>query len=189
MKSWKGKREVLEGDVSAAVDSKRTLIVMRHAKSDWLLGTPDKDRPLGSRGRSDAVVAGRWLEAQDFACDLAIVSPALRTTQTWDLVSARLPSPPTVERPEELYGAHWSEMLELAQGIDDMHRVAVLVGHNPGCGMLASVLCGPESDPQGVSRLQAKYPTLGTSVFEFTGSWAQIEPGEGILRQFVAPRG
>ncbi len=173
----------------AEAESKRTLIVMRHAKSDWPMGTPDKERPLGKRGRSDAVEAGRWLEAQDFTCDLAIVSPALRTTQTWNLVAARLPEPPPVEGPEELYGAHWMEMLELAQGIDDVHRVAAIVGHNPGTGMLVPALSGPGSEPEAESMVQIRYPTLGTSVLEFTGSWGEIDTGEGILRQFVAPRG
>lgn len=175
--------------MSAVTDSKRTLIVMRHAKSDWPMGTPDKERPLGRRGRSDAAQAGRWLAEQDFVCDLAIVSPALRTTQTWNLVSGRLPASPPVERPEALYGAHWNQMLELAQGIDDVHRVAALVGHNPGTGMLVSALTGPGSDPQAESRVQIRYPTLGTAVLEFTGSWGQIDTGEGILRQFVVPRG
>lgn len=175
--------------MSAAVESKRTLLVMRHAKSDWPLGTPDKDRPLGARGRSDAVEAGRWLAAQDFTCDLAIVSPALRTTQTWNLVAGKLPEAPPIERPEALYGAPWSQMLELAQEIDDAHRVAVLVGHNPGTGMLVSALSGPGGDSEAESRIRIKYPTLGTAVLEFSGSWGQIETGEGILRQFVAPRG
>ena len=175
--------------MSAADESKRTLIVMRHAKSDWPMGTPDKERPLGKRGRSDAVKAGRWLAAQDFACDLAIVSPALRTTQTWNLVAGSLPEPPPVERPEELYGAYWMEMLELAQEIDDAHHVAVLVGHNPGPGMLVSALSGPGSDSEAESKIRTRYPTLGTSVLEFTGPWSQLEAGEGILRQFVAPRG
>jgi phosphohistidine phosphatase len=162
---------------------------MRHAKSDWPLGVPDKERPLGSRGRSDAVEGGRWLAAQDFTCDLALVSPALRTTQTWNLVSGKLPEAPPVERPEVLYGASWSEMLELAQEIDDVHRVAVLVGHNPASGMLASALTGPGSDSEAESRVRTRYPTLGTAVLEFSGDWGQIEAGEGILRQFVAPRG
>lgn len=168
---------------------KRTLVVMRHAKSDWPMGTPDRERPLGTRGRSDAVRAGHWLAEQDFACDLAVVSPALRTTQTWNLVAGGLANRPPVEQPEALYGARWSQMLELAREIDDVHQVAALVGHNPGTGMLVSALAGPESDPHAESMVQLRYPTLGTAVLEFSGSWSQIEAGEGILRQFVVPRG
>ena len=38
-----------------------TLVVIRHAKSDWDVDAPDKERPLAKRGRRQAPAAGRWL--------------------------------------------------------------------------------------------------------------------------------
>jgi phosphohistidine phosphatase len=39
-----------------------TLILTRHAKSDWgSPALPDYDRPLNDRGRRSAPVLGRWL--------------------------------------------------------------------------------------------------------------------------------
>jgi len=42
----------------------KRLIFMRHAKSDWALGLPDRDRPLNARGRRSAPVMGDWLRSQ-----------------------------------------------------------------------------------------------------------------------------
>ena len=67
-----------------------TLVVIRHAKSDWDVDAADRDRPLAKRGRRQAPPTGRWLAAQDLALDLAVVSPAARARQTWELVAAQL---------------------------------------------------------------------------------------------------
>jgi phosphohistidine phosphatase len=62
-----------------------TLIVLRHGKSDWSGGEPDHLRPLARRGRRQAPEAGRWLAHNVAAIDLAVVSPAERTRETWRL--------------------------------------------------------------------------------------------------------
>ncbi|WP_166788837.1 histidine phosphatase family protein [Cryobacterium sp. TMT4-31] len=70
--------------------SERTLIVLRHAKSDWSGGEADIDRTLNPRGQSQAPDAGSWLAENVPAIDLAIVSPATRARATWALASAEL---------------------------------------------------------------------------------------------------
>ena len=37
----------------------RTLLIVRHAKSDWEAGAPDHERPLNARGRREAPELGR----------------------------------------------------------------------------------------------------------------------------------
>ena len=39
------------------------LIVLRHGKSDWSGGEPDRERPLAKRGRRQVPEAGAWLAA------------------------------------------------------------------------------------------------------------------------------
>ena len=56
---------------------------MRHAKSDWPPGVPDRERPLTKRGRRDATAAGDWLQEQGYVPDRVVVSPAQRTRETW----------------------------------------------------------------------------------------------------------
>ena len=70
--------------------SERTLILLRHAKSDWSGEEPDIDRPLAKRGRRQAPDTGRWLARSIHGIDLAVVSPAVRTRKTWDLVCKEL---------------------------------------------------------------------------------------------------
>jgi len=46
---------------SRYVMPERTLILLRHAKSDWSGDETDVARPLAKRGRRQAPDAGRWL--------------------------------------------------------------------------------------------------------------------------------
>src|SRR6266508_2923118 len=70
--------------------SERTLLVLRHAKSDWPDGVPDAERPLAGRGRREAPLVGRWLRESGHIPDLVVCSPALRARQTWELVAGEL---------------------------------------------------------------------------------------------------
>ena len=62
--------------------TERTLILLRHAKSDWSGDEAGIARPLGKRGRRQAPAAGRWLAANVDRVDLAVVSPASRARGT-----------------------------------------------------------------------------------------------------------
>ena len=44
-------------------DGTRTLVLMRHAKSDYPDGVDDHERPLAARGIREAGLAGDWLRA------------------------------------------------------------------------------------------------------------------------------
>src|SRR5580658_6810616 len=81
----------------------RRLILFRHAKAEPRgPGEDDFDRPLNERGREDAAIIGRALADQGHRPDLALVSPARRTTETW--VNARDAFPAAaVELAPELY--------------------------------------------------------------------------------------
>ena len=85
--------------------TERTLILLRHAKSDWSGDEADIARPLAKRGRRQAPDAGRWLAANIDSIDLAVVSPASRARSTWDLVSARLDAPSGTRIDHRVYAA------------------------------------------------------------------------------------
>ncbi|TJW64040.1 MAG: histidine phosphatase family protein, partial [Mesorhizobium sp.] len=64
----------------------KQLLLLRHAKSSW--DDPDLidfDRPLSARGLKAAPLVGRELASQGWLPDLALVSPALRSRDTWRL--------------------------------------------------------------------------------------------------------
>ena len=61
----------------------KTLILVRHAKSSWDdSALPDKDRPLGDRGKRDAPKMGKRLAKRDVKPDLILSSPARRALTT-----------------------------------------------------------------------------------------------------------
>ena len=74
-----------------------TLILVRHAKSDWSGTEADIDRPLNDRGRQQAPLVGKWLNHHLPVIDRAVVSPAVRAQATWSLAAEELAvHPPAV---------------------------------------------------------------------------------------------
>lgn len=124
---------------------RRQLVLVRHAKAAQ--GSPDISRPLTDRGRADASEIGRWLRANDAVPDVAIVSPATRTMQTWESAASALGA--TTKR-HVLYDAKvWANSVanlvaaitdQIAQS-DDVTTIAV-VGHNPSIHALTVRLAG-----------------------------------------------
>ncbi len=124
------------------MDHERTLILLRHAKSDWSGDTSDIDRPLAERGRRQAPAAGRWLAANTHSIDLVVVSPATRAASTWGLVAAELDVPPPKRVDDRVYAASGDELLAIVCDLPEDAQTVVVVGHNPGLEDLVSILTG-----------------------------------------------
>src|SRR3954467_9521492 len=75
-------------------DEPRTLLLLRHAKSDYPTGVADHERPLAPRGEREARLAGDWLRAHAPAVDAVLCSSATRTRET--LVRTRIDAPVNV---------------------------------------------------------------------------------------------
>ena len=84
------------GDVMVT-DRYRTLLLLRHAKSDYPAGVADHERPLAPRGKREAALAGDWLRANVPAVDAVLCSTATRTRET--LARTRIDAPVTLRRP------------------------------------------------------------------------------------------
>ena len=72
----------------------KTLVLLRQAKSAWPDGVADHERPLAKRGRRDAPAVGRWLRDHELTPQVALVSSARRTVETFVLLAAELPVAP-----------------------------------------------------------------------------------------------
>jgi phosphohistidine phosphatase len=125
-----------------------TLVVVRHAKSDWSGSHADRDRPLAPRGRRQAAEAGRWLATHGPDLDLAVVSPAERARATWELVSGELAAPPPVRVAQAAYTFDGAALRELVAGVEA--ETFALVGHNPAVEELLELLTG-EARPMPTS--------------------------------------
>lgn len=163
----------------------RTLLLMRHAKSDYPAGVPDHDRPLAPRGERDADAAASWLAAAYPGVDEVAVSPARRAQQTWARVAARVQAG-TVREDARIYEDWGSNLRDVMAALSDDALVAMVVGHNPGIEEFALSL-GQGGDPTARGRMLAKYPTSGIAVLLVPGSWQR--PGAVELAMFAVPRG
>lgn len=133
-------------------DARRTVVVIRHAHAgnseggNFNAGNPnaggDHQRELDRRGRREATAAGQWLARTGPTLDLVLVSDAVRTRQTWELMSAELTDPPTAIIEPLLYNCSLGDLVD--QLAADRARVPVVavVGHNPAVSELAWFLAG-----------------------------------------------
>ena len=149
-----------------------TLILLRHGKSDWSGGEPDHLRPLARRGRRQVPEAGRWLADNVGAIDLAVVSPAERTRETWGLAAAELAVPPPVREDDRVYAGSARSLLGVLRELPGEVATVVLVGHNPGVEDLVASLTG-----RSVSM-----PTSALAVIDLSGPWSAAPNTAAELR-------
>ncbi|MDB5647483.1 histidine phosphatase family protein [Methylobacterium sp.] len=165
----------------------RRLILLRHAKSDRPAGVSDLDRPLNSRGKRTAPRVGEYLAAEGLRPDAVVVSPSLRTRQTWDAVQPALKGPEP-EIVQAIYEAPDSALLAVLRSTPDTAASLLMIGHNPGLQELALRLAG-SGDKTGRKRLTVEFPTAAVAVIDFEGeTWGSVAAGSGRLERFVAPR-
>ena len=154
-------------------------MILRHAKSAWPDGVPDRQRPLNDRGRRDAAATGRWLRENVGRLDVVVCSPAQRARQTWELVAAELADPPDPTFDEEVYGAHPDTLLTVVAELPEDAGTALLIGHNPAFQELVAVLSGQEREMK----------TSSLAVLAWSGGWTDGTPGAAALRDHATPRG
>ena len=136
------------------------LILLRHGKAEADASTgQDFDRALTGRGRRDVALVARELAGGGRAPDLALVSPAARARETWELAAPYFPNAQLQWAPM-LYHIDPQGILDLAMG--QAPRVVMVVGHNPGLGELAAFLAR-EAGHGGM----IGFPTSAAAVVDF----------------------
>lgn len=174
--------------MSAQQPARRTLILLRHAKSAWP-DVPDHDRPLAQRGQRDAPIMGRWLRAHGHLPDHVLCSSARRTRETWQLVWEQLGIDPPVTFDEQVYLATADTLLNLIHRAAPGHHTLLVVGHNPAIAELALRLTAHSAnDAATLGPMREKFPTAAVAILEFTGNRQHPRPGTARLTGFVTPR-
>ncbi|MEQ1953236.1 histidine phosphatase family protein [Mesorhizobium sp. CN2-181] len=167
----------------------KTLLLLRHAKSSWDdAGLADFDRPLAPRGLKATPRIARELVRRDWLPDAALVSTALRTRQTWDLVAAELPDPPKPDFRKDLYEASAEQVLTQIRDAGGRAKTLLVVGHNPGIEDFAGQLASLESEARTLSRLREKFPTAALARFVFAGEWQELRLGAARLTHMLRPK-
>ena len=158
----------------------RTLYLLRHAKSSWKdVSLADFERPLKGRGRDAAEQMGLFLASKKVKICALIVSPAVRTRQTIEIVlrHASLGAEPRFDR--RIYEASLATLVQIVSEIEDDKPSAMLVGHNPGMEEMLAFL----------TRETRQMPTCALARIGFDdASWKEVGRGMGKLEWFVTPK-
>ncbi len=167
----------------------RSLMLLRHAKTERDSPTGrDRDRRLDERGRHDATQMGLWLASlPDLKPDLILVSTAVRTRQTYDLLPGALRDCPAEHR-DDLYAAETGDLLSAVQLADDSKPHVLVIAHNPGLHELALAL-GADGNAAARRELEHHLPTSGFVAISFADdAWTDIGFRRGRLDLFMSPK-
>lgn len=143
------------------------LILLRHGEAEAGSETGgDFGRRLTARGREASAAVASALADVGLIPDLALVSAAVRTRETWAAMSGLLPGC-EVRFEEGLYLAEAPEMQRQVRSAGAA-GVILLVGHNPGLQELAEALMVEASGPSDtLSRIRSGFPTSAAVAFAF----------------------
>jgi phosphohistidine phosphatase len=159
----------------------KTLILCRHAKSDWPEHVADLDRPLKQRGVRDAQQLGKLLAEQEVQPEAFFCSPARRARQTAEIIAETLKFPEKIVIEPSIYHEGAERLLEQIRNLPHHLESAIFFGHNPTL----------EHVVQRLLRCAAPFymPTCAMVCFEtLAPTWAQLDTSNLHLRWMLIPR-
>ncbi len=159
----------------------KTLILLRHGKSDWDTDyDDDHERPLAERGRSAAALMGTLLARVNQAPQRVLCSSAVRACETVRLAVEAGGWSCSVTVVPEFYGASTDAVLARVATEDDAVDSLLLAGHEPVWSALAADLIGGG---------ELRFPTAAMARIDFeVDRWSRVRPATGSLVWFVIPR-
>lgn len=135
-----------------------TLLLMRHAKSDWADDTQaDHARPLTKRGRSDAARMARLLGAQGLAPQTILASNARRARETVEALAAELSFRGDICFYNDLYQASPALYVGALNKLTQPFSPVLLVGHNPEMEEFLELHCHAQEEMKTASLAQVEF--------------------------------
>jgi phosphohistidine phosphatase len=159
----------------------RTLLLMRHAKSDWgaAFGS-DHERPLARRGTRAARKMGRFVTDSGAVPDLVLSSTATRALTTVEIAAEAGGWDCEIITSEALYASRPERVLDAISDVDNGVRCLLVAGHEPTWSTLVSWLIGGGS---------VRMPTAAVACLDLRhGGWIDLAPTTCELRWFITPK-
>ena len=157
----------------------KTILLFRHAKSDWTADSPDAERTLAERGHKAAAKMGRLIAASGCMPERVLVSSAVRTRETARLAAEAGFWKATDRVTDALYEATPQAVLAEIQAEPDTASTLVVIGHEPTTSQLAALLVGGGTfEVKTGAVLRIDVPVV---------RWADVGAGRGALVWAVAP--
>lgn len=160
----------------------KVLYLIRHAKSSWdEPSLTDKERPLNTKGKKNALIMGDWLKSQKEKPELFVSSPAKRAFSTATRIAKVLNYENLeIKQDEGLYFNGTGKILEVVRKTNNKINTLCIFGHNPDITLLANQF-------EGAPILNV--PTSGVLKITFNvGSWKEIGVDNGVRRIFEFPK-
>ncbi|MCA8979282.1 MAG: histidine phosphatase family protein [Planctomycetes bacterium] len=159
----------------------KTLLIMRHGKSDWETSVGrDHERLLNERGRKAATRMGRHLVERGVDPDLVVSSSAVRTRETTERLLACWGGTPRVIFDRALYLTDTDGVIEYLSRTAGDAQVVLLVNHEPTCSLLVHCLCRENVD---------HFPTAALARVDLAiDDWQDLRRNVGTLAWMTVPR-
>ena len=155
----------------------KTLLLIRHSKSDWPENIDDFDRPLTELGRSNAPRMAELLIHNNIMIDRFISSPALRAKETCKLFSDVYTK--NFSTNEKLYRPSEDNFLSVISDTEDDVQSLALFSHNNGISNFANSLTDE----------LVNLPTSGVVGYEVDcEKWSEFEMAKKRFLYFYSPK-
>jgi phosphohistidine phosphatase len=156
----------------------KTLLVMRHAKSDWKADfSVDHERPLNRRGVEAAGRMGRRLVELDLVPELVVSSTAVRARTTAALAMEKGGWETKLTLEPGFYGTGPETVLGLTAQAPGVDRL-MIVGHQPTWGLVVTCLTGESVEMKTATVAVVDVPIA---------AWNELPRASGTLRGLHHP--
>lgn len=125
---------------------------------------------------------GKLLKKYKCIPDKVLSSPALRASQTAELLAEKMGIKNRITYLKEFYGCSTSNYLRHLRSLDDSLNCVIIVGHNPSMKDATAAFCSK-------IHMEADFPTCAIACFDSpVDNWKNLELGDSSLRFLVIPK-
>jgi phosphohistidine phosphatase len=158
----------------------KTLIFMRHGKSDWSSkDASDRDRRLAPRGKEASRLMGTLLSRTGEVPDSVLASSALRVTETVERAAKSGNWRCSFRITDRLYDCSPSDILDEIRAEPDSTKILLVAGHEPSLSESISLLTG---------RFRLRFPTAAVARLGLPIThWSEAEFDQAELTWLLTP--
>ena len=155
----------------------KTLILVRHAKSDWPENMEDFDRPLAEKGIIDSGKMAENLLENNIKIDYFLASSSKRTVETCEIFAKHYQK--SFETADKLYHPSEKNFESVIFSLDDENASVALFSHNNGISNFANTL----------TEEIIHFPTCAVAIYNIDcEQWSEFENATKNLVAFYKPK-
>lgn len=163
------------------------LLILRHGKSqDDADNGKDADRKLIHRGERNAHDMGKIITSHMHRPELVLVSPAVRTLATAEIVQTHLNNVEQITDPR-IYNADGETLFDVLTDHGFENKNVLLIGHNPGLIILMHILLA--EDGNRAQKSISEFPTASLADMAFEAEKiGDITRASGTIVSLMRPK-